>query len=207
MAINEFLPQAAEPGANVASQATYGGSGFQTTGQQPGIGLSAFFNKVWRQGSMGMAVIGQFINNVLGVDVLDHGYASGAAEVTALEGQFAAALSTFVGGIGSPKEVDVAFSATPVFDCSLANPVLAVFLITLTGNVTSSTLTNLQKGQKVVFIIVQDSFGAHTFVWPANVSGPGDIDPGAGIVSRQEFIGCHPFGSTIAVSTGPMISN
>lgn len=205
--INEFLPQAAEPGANVVSQGTYAASGFQETGQQPGLGLSAFFNKVWRQGSMGMAVIGQFINNVLGSDVLDHGYSSAANEVTTLEGQFAAALSTFIGGLGSPKEVDVAFSATPVFDCSTANPVLAVFLMTLTGSVTSSTLVNLQKGQKVIFVLVQDSFGGHTFAFPANVNGQGDIDPGSAQTSRQEFIGCKPFGAVIAVSTSPMISS
>jgi hypothetical protein len=57
------------------------------------------------------------------------------------------------------------FSATPVFDLSLGQ----VQKITLTGNVTSSTLTNPQTGQKFELIVCQDSTGGRTFVPPSNV--------------------------------------
>ena len=62
-------------------------------------------------------------------------------------------------------QITVAFSATPTFDASKAN----VFKMTLTGNVTSSTLSNALIGQELIFDICQDGTGGRTFVPPANV--------------------------------------
>lgn len=42
-------------------------------------------------------------------------------------------------------------------------------LLTLTGNVTSSTITNPQPGQKLHIALRQDATGSRTFAWPANV--------------------------------------
>src|ERR1041385_7456939 len=56
----------------------------------------------------------------------------------------------------------VNFSATPAFDAGAAN----AFSLTLTGNVTSSSLTNAKRGQLLVFRICQDNAGGHSFVWP-----------------------------------------
>jgi len=61
----------------------------------------------------------------------------------------------------------VTFSATPTFDASLGN----TQKITLTANVTSSTLSNASTGQTINFIICQDATGGRTFVWPTNVKG------------------------------------
>lgn len=63
----------------------------------------------------------------------------------------------------------VSFSATPVFDLSLGSTIK----ITLTGNVTSSTTSNLQSsaGQEVTFIVTQDATGGRTVVWPTNTAG------------------------------------
>jgi hypothetical protein len=61
------------------------------------------------------------------------------------------------------------FSATPTFDLSLG----AIQQITLTGDVTSSSLNGIATGQLVVFDIIQDGTGAHTFTWPTNVYGGG----------------------------------
>jgi hypothetical protein len=61
----------------------------------------------------------------------------------------------------------VTFSATPTFDASLGN----TQKITLTGNVTSSTLSNATTGQQLDFLICQDGTGSRTFVWPTNVLG------------------------------------
>lgn len=78
----------------------------------------------------------------------------------------------------------VTFSATPAFDASAAK----IFDITLTGNVTSSTVTNpLFKGQKIILRITQDGTGSRTFAFPANFKGATAISGTAGKVNTQEF--------------------
>jgi hypothetical protein len=60
----------------------------------------------------------------------------------------------------------VTFSATPVFDLNTGN----VFLITLTGNVTSSTFANVPADATTIKIILrQDSTGSRTVVLPTTV--------------------------------------
>jgi len=89
----------------------------------------------------------------------------------------------------------VSFSATPTFDASLGN----AFKITLTGNVTSSTISNATNGQVTTFIIVQDGTGSRTFAWPANVKGASPIAPDANLVSVQSFV----YDGTNWRATGP----
>lgn len=73
MPTNDYKAYAIAGGANVVDQATYAASAYVTTGRGAGILPSNVFNKIARQGSIGSAVIGQLINNVLGVDALDDG--------------------------------------------------------------------------------------------------------------------------------------
>ncbi|HEV2305494.1 MAG TPA: hypothetical protein VGR93_08245, partial [Candidatus Acidoferrales bacterium] len=74
--------------------------------------------------------------------------------------------------------------ASAAFDAGLGN----TFEITLTGNVTSSTLTNVQPGQWLAFIICQGgSGGPWTFAWPSNVFGGGTIGSVGGNCSTQTF--------------------
>ncbi len=61
----------------------------------------------------------------------------------------------------------VTFSATPTFDASKS----PTFKITLTGNVTSSTLTSAEDGMLLIFTICQDATGSRTFVWPTQLQG------------------------------------
>lgn len=93
----------------------------------------------------------------------------------------------------------VSFSATPTFDASTA----ASFKLTLTGNVTSSTLTNAVAGEPVSFEICQDATGGRTFVPPTNVLNMGTIVSTANACSTQEFW----FDGSNAVSSGPMQSS
>jgi hypothetical protein len=93
----------------------------------------------------------------------------------------------------------VAFSATPSFDASTA----ASFKLTLTGNVTSSTLSNAVAGEPISFEICQDATGGRTFVPPANVLNMGTIVSTANACSTQEFW----FDGSNAVSSGPMQSS
>ena len=79
----------------------------------------------------------------------------------------------------------VAFSATPVFDASTFPSPL--FKITLTGNVTSSSVTNATNGQEITVEVIQDGTGSHTFAWPADFRGASPIAPDANLVSVQTF--------------------
>lgn len=77
----------------------------------------------------------------------------------------------------------VSYSATPTFDLSLG----AIQTITLTGDVTSSSISNLAVGQLVIFDIIQDGSGGHTFAWPSNVYGGSAIGATGSSHNRQAF--------------------
>jgi hypothetical protein len=78
----------------------------------------------------------------------------------------------------------VPYSPTPAFDASKN----LTFRITLTGDVTSSTITGQVPGNLYTFIIEQDATGGHHFVWPTNVynAGPVDLDPNS--ITIQTFV-------------------
>ena len=88
----------------------------------------------------------------------------------------------------------VTFSATPIFDASTAS----TFKFTLTGNVTSSTLTNAVAGEPLAFEICQDVTGGRTFVPPANVQSWVTIPIGANACVLETFI----YDGTNAVADG-----
>lgn len=81
-------------------------------------------------------------------------------------------------------QTTVTYSATPVFAALGA----ASFIITLTGNVTSSTITGSLTGQEITFVIVQDGAGSHTFVFPASFKGQGTIASTINGYNVQNFI-------------------
>lgn len=99
-------------------------------------------------------------------------------------------------GFNAPL-VTVPFSATPTFDASAGN----VFMMTLTGNVTGSTLGQPKSGQVLTFSICQDNAGGHNFSWPANFAGAGTVSPTAGLCSQQSFV--YDGSNTDAI--GPMV--
>lgn len=77
----------------------------------------------------------------------------------------------------------VAFSATPSFDVSVAQ----LFSITLTGNVTSSTLPSAVGGSVIEMTICQDGTGNRTFAWPVSVLTPPVISPAASSCTSSSF--------------------
>ena len=77
----------------------------------------------------------------------------------------------------------LAFSSTPVFDASQGSG----FEMTLSAAVTASTLENVSPGQIITFVLKQDGTGSHTFAWPSNVKGAGDIIADANSASVQAF--------------------
>jgi hypothetical protein len=77
----------------------------------------------------------------------------------------------------------VTFSATPTFDCSLGS----VQKLTLTGNVTSSSLANCQAGQLVAFEICQDATGGRTFANPAGLNQWSALPIAANACAVQQY--------------------
>jgi hypothetical protein len=63
----------------------------------------------------------------------------------------------------------VTFSATPAY--SFGSGATTTNKITLTGNVTSSTISGGSAGQLTTFVICQDATGSRTFAWPSNFFG------------------------------------
>lgn len=81
----------------------------------------------------------------------------------------------------------VTFSATPTFDASESD----IFSMTLTGNVTSSTITNAVAGKLITLLLIQDGTGGRTFAFPADVvlrTGALAISAGANDVTIIIFV-------------------
>jgi hypothetical protein len=89
------------------------------------------------------------------------------------------------GGGTAGAYTSVSFSATPTFTAG-SNTVDA-WTITLTGNVTSSTLASAATGERLGFKICQDATGGRTFVWPTGFGAAGTISPIASVCTKQEF--------------------
>lgn len=63
-----------------------------------------------------------------------------------------------------------------------------VFTLTLTGNVTTLTLSNPVAGGKYTFILTQDGTGSRTVAWPAAVKWPGGTAPTLGGASEIDVV-------------------
>lgn len=79
---------------------------------------------------------------------------------------------------------NVSFSSNPVFDVAKGK----VQQITLSGNVTHSTLINALPGDRVSLIICQDSTGGHTFAFPENLKGGAPVGMSPSTCSERTFI-------------------
>lgn len=92
-------------------------------------------------------------------------------------------------GTGAPTYVPVTYSATPTFNGSTSGGVgWLAFDLTLTADVTSSTVSNIGNGQIVVFFITQDGSGGHNFVWPTNVKNPPSLSLAASSTTTAVFV-------------------
>jgi hypothetical protein len=78
----------------------------------------------------------------------------------------------------------VAYSATPSFDAGA----VSTFKMTLTGDVSSSTLANAAAGQMLSFVVCQDATGNHNFVWPSNIKGGMTVGLQPSKCSAQAFV-------------------
>ena len=93
----------------------------------------------------------------------------------------------------------IPYSSSVTFDASVA----AAFDLTLTGNVSAARLINVVAGQRLLFLVSQDSTGNRTMTWPANLIKPGAVCSLPNTTSIQPFI-VRPDGVTI-LPMGPMV--
>lgn len=95
----------------------------------------------------------------------------------------------------------VTFSATPTYTCN--SDTGTSFLLTLTGNTTSSTLASCSTGQIITFTHCQDASGAHTVVFPTTVLNAASVDATAHYCTAQTFVwdgtNAQALGSAIVV--------
>lgn len=87
----------------------------------------------------------------------------------------------------APLTTAVTFSATPTFTATSQDQ---LFTMTLTGNVTASTLvmTGLPTPSLVTFQLTQDATGSRTFAWPPNVENPPVVTGTANAVTVAQFV-------------------
>ncbi|MFY3334530.1 hypothetical protein ACOTEH_29995, partial [Achromobacter xylosoxidans] len=96
VAINQILPFGTVPGANVLDPADYQVLAARLGGFSAGTAKSKELNTVWRQASFVAAMIGQYIADKTGQDVLDDG------DLAALQARFVAALAASPALTGTP---------------------------------------------------------------------------------------------------------
>lgn len=96
MAINQIFPFGTAAGANVLAPADYQALASRNAGFSAGTAKSKELNTVWRQASFVAAMLGQYIADKSGQDVLDNG------DLAALQAKFVAALAASPAFTGTP---------------------------------------------------------------------------------------------------------
>lgn len=87
-------------------------------------------------------------------------------------------------GANGEQSFTYVFNANMTFNAQLAQ----THKLTLTGDVTSSGVTNAAAGMTITMELCQDGGGAHAFAWPANFKGADTIGVTASKCNVQRFI-------------------
>jgi hypothetical protein len=88
------------------------------------------------------------------------------------------------GGVPRGAAVTLTQSAQSTFDCTQGDQ----FNLTLTQNVTASSVVGAGDGQRITITITQDGIGGRTFAWPSNFVSPPSVAAGANAVTSQSFV-------------------
>ena len=163
---------------NTESDAQYTADVLRTGGALTG-GLfpSPTANKMFYQWSTFLAALAQSLAN--------KGYTISDANLASLTAVLANVVTE--ADLGAALAV-VSFASSIAFDASTISPRVGAFQLTLTGNVTPTTLANTTAGQVLIFIVIQDGTGGHTFAWPSSVTGGVVINPTASSITVQAFV-------------------
>ena len=157
-----------------------------TTGS---LAPSYTMNKFYYQASTFIAAFGQMLAT--------KGYTNSDSSVATL----AAVLANVVTESDLASNiVALSFSPTPSFNAASSNG----FQMTLSGNITASTISGVTPGQLLAFYFVQDSVGGRTVSWPSSFVGALQPDTAAASVSVMLF---RADLGDIARAVTPMVSN
>jgi hypothetical protein len=101
----------------------------------------------------------------------------------------------------------LSFTSTPVFPASSYSN----FYLTLTNNVTSSTITGGSIGQVATIDICQNATGTYTFVWPTNLINAPPVQSNAGsctsVVAVYNGTNWNTVSSSSTATTTPLTGN
>ncbi len=134
---------------------------------------SATANKLFYQVSTFVAAFAQMMSNK-GYNLSDASFSTLVAVLTNVK-----TAAEFLNSI-----VVIPYATSVVFNAAVS----AQFDLTLTGNVASSSLTNVTEGELLLFLISQDGTGGRSFVWPTSITSPGAICQIANSTSLQFFV-------------------
>jgi hypothetical protein len=84
----------------------------------------------------------------------------------------------------APASTTVTYSATPTFGVTAS---IQEFNMTLSGNVTASTLSSAAAGDILIFNVCQNATGGYTFVWPTGFSAASAISSTASTCTTEIF--------------------
>lgn len=179
-----------------------GGGGEANTASNLATGIGLFASKVGVDlrfksilaGSSQISVTANGSGNTVDIDLVP-----GNVVITSLSGWPAGLTTTelgYVDGVTSAIQTQlntkaaiarttVSFSATPTFT---RTEKVQQFVITLTGNVTSSTLASAAANDILIFEICQDATGGRTFVWPTGFTRAAVPVTTASACSFQAFV-------------------
>lgn len=146
-------------------------------------------------GSVSSVGLSSNLGTVTGSPVTSSGTISLAVSAAQIVAKFSGCFGVlYLGADGACHAVGLAsnpatlttvnFSATPTFTRSTQ---IQEWAITLTGNVTSSSVSGAVAADIFVFNICQDGMGGRTFVWPATFGQAATVSPTAGICTKQTF--------------------
>jgi hypothetical protein len=102
----------------------------------------------------------------------------------------------------SMGEIADTFNATSTW--SLSNGVNRH--VTLTGNISSLSITNIVAGMNVVITVIQGSGGSHTISWPGNVKWTGGVAPtlttaasSVDVITLHSFDGSNLYATSVSL--------
>lgn len=161
----DFLPFATGGGANVLDQPSYAAAGWVGTGFQDGIAVTPYLNKVWRQSSFVSAAVAQYIQNQLGIAVVD-------------DGNLANFVTNLTNAIQTGANIKPAaiIAASANLNITAANYALGFLRTVAPAALNAQLPNNAQNGQEFVIEDLANNFNA----FPVTVLPPaGDSIAGA----------------------------
>lgn len=150
MAVNQYLAFAAGGSANTLTPVAYAALAARTNGFASGVAPSQQCNTPWRQTSVGIAALAQFVVDTAGVNMNDDGSVANfeAGLISAWNTLVAAAISGGAIPVRDAKNALTITSGVIDINCNLGN----FFRVLMNANITGLTFSNMPAAGKMQFI-------------------------------------------------------